>query len=230
VAALKRFTGSREGFWFIAGIVLLLPSSSVFPASDLAADRRMYLPLVAFAAAAGLLLQNRHRGVTGTILVALVLISTERTTIWASDETLWRDTLEKNPRSVRARLQLARANHPATVKLLEEAKRIAPDNVQVATELGRLYLTTRGPAEALSEFGRALALAPNSPAALSNRGVALLMLDQRDAARQNFERALKVDPCFWEAHYNLRRMGAGSAVPPHCRFLPELQHALDEIR
>src|SRR5581483_4170435 len=37
--------GSDWGFWLVAALILLLPSSSIFPASDLAADRRMYLPL-----------------------------------------------------------------------------------------------------------------------------------------------------------------------------------------
>src|SRR5439155_22103201 len=44
------------GAWFIAGVILLLPSSSVFPAADLAADRRLYLPMFAFAAGVALLL------------------------------------------------------------------------------------------------------------------------------------------------------------------------------
>jgi tetratricopeptide (TPR) repeat protein len=228
--ALKRFSSAREGFWFVAAIVLLLPSSSVFPASELTADRRMYLPLVPFAALAGLALQPLHKGVTAFAVIALVLISMDRTTAWASDVTLWSHALNRNPRSVRARLMLARTGHPAAVRLLEEAKAIAPEDARVAMELGRVYLTTRGPADALPEFGRALAMAPNSPAALSNRGVALLMLNQQDAALRDFERALKMDPCFWEAHYNLKRMGAESRIPRHCRFLPELEQALDEVR
>ena len=42
--------------WWIAGLILLIPSSSVFPAADLSADRRMYLPMFALSAAAALLL------------------------------------------------------------------------------------------------------------------------------------------------------------------------------
>ena len=40
-AAMRWFSRARPGFWFLGGLVLLLPSSSIFPASDLAADRRM---------------------------------------------------------------------------------------------------------------------------------------------------------------------------------------------
>ena len=40
---------SQAGIWFLGGLVLLLPSSSIFPANDLAADYRMYLPMIGFA-------------------------------------------------------------------------------------------------------------------------------------------------------------------------------------
>jgi hypothetical protein len=43
----------RYARWALIGLVLLIPSSTLFPAADLASDRRMYLPLFAFAAAAG---------------------------------------------------------------------------------------------------------------------------------------------------------------------------------
>ncbi len=44
--------------WVVAGLLLLAPSSSIFPAADLSADRRMYLPMFAFAAALGLALAS----------------------------------------------------------------------------------------------------------------------------------------------------------------------------
>ena len=40
----------------LLGLILLLPSSSIFPANDLAADRRMYLPMICFAPAIALVL------------------------------------------------------------------------------------------------------------------------------------------------------------------------------
>ncbi len=47
------FAGNREiATWWIGGLILLIPSSSLFPAADLSADRRMYLPMFCFAAAA----------------------------------------------------------------------------------------------------------------------------------------------------------------------------------
>jgi protein O-mannosyl-transferase len=213
----------RRSVWFIAGVVLLLPSSSVFPASELSADRRMYLPMLAFAASTGLLLR-RWKAAPVALAAILIPLSIARARVWESDRTLWTDALRKNEYSVRARLRLG------TVPLLEEAKKLDPENPRVATELGRAYVQSGHPEQALSEFGRALALAPNSPEALSNRGVALLLLRQSDAARQDFERALKVEPCFWDARYNLKRMGVSKPPPASCLYTPWQQQMLDQVR
>jgi hypothetical protein len=51
----------QYGKWFAAGLILLVPSSSIFPAEDLAADRRLYLPMVAFAIFVALSLKRLNR-------------------------------------------------------------------------------------------------------------------------------------------------------------------------
>src|SRR5882724_2303225 len=66
--------------WLVGGLLLLLPSSSLFPAADLAADRRMYLAMFAFAAAIGLALDRiRQSAVLGVIGVVLLGLSVQRT-------------------------------------------------------------------------------------------------------------------------------------------------------
>jgi Flp pilus assembly protein TadD len=62
-----------------------------------------------------------------------------------------------------------------------------------------------------------LALAPRDAKALNNRGVALAALGDGHAARQDFERALVVDPCFAEARRNLNQLGTQAETPPQCR-------------
>ena len=46
----------RHGAWFLGALVLLAPSSSIFPAADLSADRRMYLPMIALCACAAIMI------------------------------------------------------------------------------------------------------------------------------------------------------------------------------
>jgi hypothetical protein len=227
VLAAFRFTNARAGFWFIAGLVLLLPSSSIFPATDLAADRRMYLPMIAFAACAGLLLQRVRPVFLAPVFLLLCYLSFVRTSIWRTEESLWTDAVEKAPGKLRPKIQLARAVEPQRgLEILEGAKRISPSDPRIPSEEGRIYLAMGRSSDALIEFGRALALNPRSPDALNNRGAALLALDQKDAARQDFERALSIDPCQFDARLNLFRLGTSKVLPVNCKFTSEQMEAL----
>ena len=194
--------------WFTAALVLLLPSSSLFPAADLAADRRMYLALLPLAAGAALILAGlRPRAMAPLAVVALVAVSIGRTEVWASDESLWREAVRRAPDKVRPRIQLSRSVETGeALALLGEARRIAPDDPAVAAETGRVLLAAGRPAEALAEFGRALALAPRDADNYNNRGVALEALGQTAAARADFQRALEVDPDLNAARENLRKL------------------------
>jgi protein O-mannosyl-transferase len=210
---------SRPAFWAFGALILLAPSSSIFPALDLAADRRVYLPMVALAASAGLLLERWNTKVLAALSVLLVLLSAARTQTWRTEHSLWSEAVAAAPAKVRPRIQLARFSSPAEAeKLLLEAAALEPENPIVPAELGRLYLTEGRADRALGQFGRALALRPNHPQALSNRGLALLGLGQWAAARQDFERALAFDPCLFDARFNLRQMGVRVPAPPSCRY------------
>jgi hypothetical protein len=202
VAALWKFSRARAGFWFLGGLVLLLPSSSIFPAADFAADRRMYLPMIAFVGLAAFWDRLKF------VLPVLLILSVIQTQVWRTGQALWTQAVERAPNKVRPKIQLARAVDPQrALPILQEAKRIAPEDPAVASELGRVYATSGAPEKALSELGRALALLPNNAQALSNRGVALQLLKQPDAARLDFERALRIDPCLSEARQNAAQLG-----------------------
>lgn len=226
VLASLGFRRLRVGFWFLAGLVLLAPSSSIFPASDLMADRRMYLPLVAFSACAGLALQKLDRRVLAGIVIGLAAISIYYTNLWRRPEALWTEAVRLAPGKLRPRVQLARTLPPDRALLvLEQARELAPEDRSVPAEEGRILLSEGRSAEALGAFGRALALAPNDAQALNNRGAALLALGQSDAARADFERALARDPCLFDARFNLTRLGMITARAPGCRYT-QLQRAM----
>jgi tetratricopeptide (TPR) repeat protein len=200
---------ARPGIWFLSGILLLIPSSSIFPAADLAADRRMYLPMVAFCAALGVLVNSLVKK-PSPILVALVAfvlvaLSIRRMEVWRTEQSLWREAVERSPEKPRPRIQLARAVPPAEAL---DVLRPAPMTADVVTERGRVYLDLGSPADALREFGRALALRPGDAHAINNRGVALLALGQKEAARRDFNRALTIDPALQDARQNLARITA----------------------
>ncbi len=214
-----RFTDrARAGFWFLAALILIAPTSSIFPAADLAADRRLYLPMLGFSAIAGLLLERTTYPVLLTAGgVVLSMLSLARGDVWMSEVRLWEDAMQWAPSKARPRVQLARVSPPnQALNYLLEAKNIAPDDPLVASELGRVFLERRQPSEALSEFGRAVALRPGDATALNNRGVALLMLGITEHAVADFEQALKIDPCLADARRNLGIAGVSTAAPEGC--------------
>ncbi len=203
-----------SALWVVAALILLIPSSTIFPATDLAADRRMYLPMVAFAAAFGLVTPQLGKYGPAAIAIGLTILSFLRTETWRTERALWSEAVQRSPTHARPLIQLARAAPPSEAgALLTQAKALEPDNGSVYSELGRLWLNSGRYDLALGEFGRALALQPNDANALNNRGAALLGLKQERAARQDFERALKVDPCVLAARNNLRALGAAELPP-----------------
>ena len=222
IAVIAAMRGKQAGLWLLAGFILLLPSSSILPVADLAADRRLYLPMIGFAAAAGLLLERIWPTAVIALLTVLAAFSVVRTQTWRTEASLWQDAVQKAPDKVRPKIQLARAVEPArALEILQEAQRIAPDNPLVPSDVGRIYLSLGKPALALMAFGRALALEPGSADALNNRGAALLALNQQQAARADFERALAIDACQFDARLNLERLGVTGAPPVRCKFSRE---------
>ena len=207
-AAVWRFRGKDGwGVWALAGLLLLLPSSSVFPAADLSADRRMYLPLVAFSTAAALLLAKARFPAGAGVALLLVALSLARTQVWMTERSLWTEAVRLAPQKLRPKIQLARALPPPdALDLLAQARKLAPDDPEVATEAGRALMAEGQAAQALAEFGRALALDPHDARNFNNRGVALAGIGQMDAARADFERALALDPSLAEARENLKRL------------------------
>jgi len=221
-AASRRFRDLRGGFWILAGLVLLAPSSTLFPAVDLSADRRLYLPMIAFSAGAGLQAARMNRRLLACVAAVLIAISIHYSLIWRTPEKLWNEAKEHAPGKIRPRLQLARALPlEQAFRELDEAQRLEPGDPDVAAEQGRVLLASGHSAEALAAFGRELALSPGDARALNNRGAALAALGQADAARGDFLRALALDPCLFDARVNLKRMGAPEPeMVSRCRFTP----------
>jgi len=195
----------RYARWAFFGLVLLIPSSTLFPAADLAVDRRMYLPLFAFAAAAGPFLSQAWAA--GGVAAVLALLSLLRTGVWMSDRELWTEAVERAPEKVRPRIWLARSL-PAgkALEVLVKTRDLAPYDPSIPAAIGQTYMAEGQYDAALEEFGRALGLDPRDPRNYNNRGVALASLGQLDAARADFERALRIDPNFAEARQNLDKI------------------------
>ena len=211
----------RHGWWFAAALILLAPSSTIFPAADLAVDRRLYLPMVAFATLAGVFLAElpRSRRIAFLLVFALVSISASRTYVWLTERSLWFDAMTRGPRKVRPRVMVARFSGTETaLHLLTVASGLEPRNPQPYVEKGARYMAIDLPDLALAEFDRAYQLSPGDPLVLNDRGAALQKLGRRDEAIAAFKAALEINPCSTSARDNLQAAGIDYPIP--CRLDP----------
>lgn len=254
-AALWGLRKQRHLFWFLGGLLLLAPTSSIAPLADLAVERRMYLPLVSFGPFLGYWLDRAFNHTSAAakqlaligLAMMLAACSFDRSRVWQTEESLWRDTVEKSPAKVRPKLQLARALGqkgpqavPERVELLRQARELSPESPDAALEFGVLHLQTGSPAQALAAFDSAAAIEPENAQIQANRGAALYLLGRLPEAESALSSALQKDPCNFDARNNLillyRSLGDLSAVrrtaeaPADCRWALERRQMMDAAR
>lgn len=207
----------RPVLWCLLGLLAILPSSSILPAADAVAYRRLYFPMVFWCVSVAMI-ARRWRW-WAAIAGFWLAITNFNPSMFSSERAAWTEASSLAPEKIRPLIQLARISEPPeAIALLERAKKIAPQNPEPASQLGRAHLSGGDAAKALAEFGKALALDPSNPRHMQNRGVALLVLGQNESARADFERALAADPCLGAARLNLEKLGAVVApMPPSCR-------------
>jgi protein O-mannosyl-transferase len=227
------------GFWFLATIILLMPSSSIFPAADVMAERRMYLPLMTLSASLTLagessvgkrlfkLRSGFWRPVWAAAVFLLVAISIRYTMLWRQPALLWAEAVQLAPTKARPRLQLARTLelHRA-LALLGEAALLAPRDPAIAMERGRVLFQLGLPSEALTAFGQAYELDPSDSKPLNNQGVALAAMGRGEEAVTKFRHAISQTPCLFDPYLNLMLLGTRTSIPSECRLTPKQKEIL----
>jgi Flp pilus assembly protein TadD len=192
-ALLRRPGLGFAGAWFFG---FLAPSSSVIPiASEVGAERRMHLPLVPVVALAVLGLQAATvslgrrapapgalwaRAVlpaAGILLAALLGTATaRRNAVFASDLSIWLDTVARRP-----------------------------DNAGAHNNLGRVYAKRGRFAEALEHFRIAASMPEADEATQDNLGKALVDLGRSEEAVEHYRGLLRAQPSFWKGRVGLAR-------------------------
>jgi tetratricopeptide (TPR) repeat protein len=162
--------------WFGA----LAPSSSILPlATEIAAGRRMYVPLAAMAALAvvgGYALVRRTSAAGRAIAVAAFVgvaavygsMTYARNALFASEERLWKDTVEQRPSNSRARVNyamslIAAGELSSAEEHLREAVRLKETNAQAHLNLGAVLCRIEKFNECVQHLERALSLDPRDP-------------------------------------------------------------------
>ncbi|MGO9245281.1 MAG: tetratricopeptide repeat protein [Verrucomicrobiia bacterium] len=207
------------GAWFF---LVLGPTSSFLPSfGEVAAERRMYLPLAAVVTMVGggafllgkRLLNRRQDLVLGCIasgaaVVLLTFLTVQRNWDYTSDLTIWQDTVEKRPNNPRAHcalgMALAQAGRiPEAIEHLQQALRIRPNYAEAHNDLGTALAQTGKTEEAIAHYQQALRIRPNYAEAHYNLGMALAQTGKIGEAIAHFEQALRIKPDFAGAHNNL---------------------------
>jgi len=114
------------------------------------------------------------RVIASIVMIVLGLLTWRQGHVYRDVETLWRDTLAKNPECWMARI-----------------------------ELGNLLFRQGYASEAMTEFERALQIKPDDPEAFNNLGIALAGSGRIPEAISYYEQALRLRPNYAEAYYNL---------------------------
>ncbi|HUK81666.1 MAG TPA: tetratricopeptide repeat protein [Verrucomicrobiae bacterium] len=147
--------------------------------------------------------------VLGTVvLVTLGVLTWQQALVYRDAETLWRDTLAKNPQCWMAHnnlgiiLRRVDKNQDA-IGEYEQALQLNPDYAEAHYNLGNALLQLGKTKEAMAHYQQALRLKPDDAEARNNLGLALFRVGQIQGAIEQYEAALRIKPDFAEAHDNL---------------------------
>ena len=211
VALVRRPPIGFLAAWFF---LTLAPTSSIMPIStEVGAERRMYLPLMAIVALVVAVVartfQVRDRGmadlkgpprswrISYAVIAALLGWATiQRNAEYRSGLTLWQTVLDRWPPHARAHRNLAAelklANRPdEEIVHLRAAVKDLPD---IRNLLGLELLALGRNTEAADELRLYVRDNPRDADAWSNLGNALSTLGRNDEALQAFQRAVADDP------------------------------------
>jgi tetratricopeptide (TPR) repeat protein len=202
----------RHPLGFVGACVFmaLAPSSSVIPLpTEIAAERRMYLPSAALLTALVVLgwraLARSRRpvpaGLAAAALAATALAVGARARLYDYRTTLaiWEDTVRKAPYHSTALTnygsELVRLGRPAeAVPYFQRAIRLRSDVAMMHYLLGWSLLLTRDATGATGPLREAIRLAPDTPNAQFALGQALAASKDWDGAVAAFTEALRLNP------------------------------------
>ncbi|HTS17364.1 MAG TPA: tetratricopeptide repeat protein [Verrucomicrobiae bacterium] len=206
------------GAWFF---LILAPTSSILPSvGEVAAERRMYLPLAAVVTLAvigafevGRRLLNKQQGVlvgglaSLSVLALFTDLTIQRNRDYRSELSIWQDTVEKRPDNPRAIGYLASAysqagNIPQALALFERAIQLN-NNVEAHYNLGLTLHRAGRLADAIAQYREALRIMPDYAEAHNNLGFALQQMGRLPEAMEHFHQALRIEPELAVAHFNL---------------------------
>jgi protein O-mannosyl-transferase len=212
----------KWGFLGASFFLILTPTSSVMPLSDLAVEYRMYLPLAVVMTGAvlvgylagGWLVGRRiispvRLRAMGCVLVmaasvALGVLTYQRNGDYRSDLAMWQDTVAKAPENDRAHNNLGnaladRGRVDEALAEYEKSLELNPDYAEAHNNLGTVLMERKRLDEAIAHFSSAVEIMPEFVPARYNLAVALNDRGRVGEAIAEYRKVLEIKPDFAEA-------------------------------
>ncbi len=144
----------------------------------------------------------------GALFTVLGVLTWEQAGVFRDNETLWRDTLAKNPACSMAHdelgIVLGNAGKWAEAQdQFEQALRIKPDFAEAQDNLGSALARAGRVREGIEHMRRAVLINPNYDLAYYNLGMALVQTGEFEEAVRCYEEVLRINLNFVEAHNRL---------------------------
>jgi tetratricopeptide (TPR) repeat protein len=240
------------GLWFF---FILAPTSSIVPiVTEIAAERRMYLPLAAIVVlfvilfyilsiklAKKMKIPARSMFLIRTVFVLFLLAGFSLMTFNRLDKyktriSIWTDALEKYPHNDHAHNNIGIAfeeqkRYDEAIFHYKEAIRYKYSNPEAHNNLG-IVLVNQGKVEdAIPYFKNAIKIKPDYANAVLNLGLAMQKLNEIEKAISHFKRALQINPHFIKAQTALANTltQAGDADEAITHFTRILKNSPDDI-
>ena len=208
-------------FFMVWFFVVLLPTT-VIPLNAIFQENRGYLAVVSFTVlAGGVLSELDGRKTRGLMIVVMVILlgvygtlTVYRNMVWGDSVGLWKDTVEKAPRSGLAYAGLANAYRERgdlflSAEIAAKGVSIDPNNYFALINLGRTYQILGKTDQAIAEYEKALRLEPTRAIIWND----LAILYSRKGDLEHTEMYLKKAAKAWDdqphIHYNLAVVMAG---------------------
>jgi tetratricopeptide (TPR) repeat protein len=133
------------------------------------------------------------------IIILFSIITIQRNQIWASEVTLWNDTLKKSPNKIRPIINLAHAyttfgSFDLAIRYYEKAMSINSKIFSTNYNLGNLYLESAREEEAIGLLETAALIRPNNLEVNVLLGEVYLKRKTVDRAEFYFKKALELNP------------------------------------
>lgn len=184
-----RYSFVADHFQYLASIAALVLLVALF--SALLKDKRLRTAMACF------------------VLLILAFLTWNRQAAFASLESLWRDTIQKNPSAWMAynnygALLMERGDYEKAKSYFEEAIRLDPDRgADAFNNVGLLFQKKGDLEKAIPYFQKAIRLQPNYSLFHLNLGTLYFDLGKIEEATLEYHQALQLNPKLSEAYFSL---------------------------